>query len=229
MQNGTLELDFPNITGSTTGNPPVTTVDPLSSTTTANLTLSNNLGAYDIKTTATVNTSGYATDPTQGIKLTFTVPVVNDESVFNALVITHGEDQNADGIIQPNEMIPYNGTVDPNKVTGHDFATRTVWVYVPSLSPFVIVKGVGDQIADLIRLVDSFNLKAGIENSLDKKLENALKAYQAAQAKQRATACNVMGAFITETQAQTNKSITQSQADQLITAATQINVVLGCR
>lgn len=98
--------------GSTAGTAPTATVNPLDSTTTANLTLSNNLGAYDIKTTATYNTSGYATDPTKGIKLTFSVSTVND--------------------------------------------------HVPSLSPFVILKGATDQLTDLIRLVRSFNLQRGM-------------------------------------------------------------------
>jgi hypothetical protein len=102
-------------------------------------------------------------------------------------------------------------------------------VYVPSLTPFVIVKGAPDQFSDLIKQVKSLNLKAGIQNSLDAKLQNALKGYQAALAKDRATACNVMSSFISETQAQTNKSLTVSQAHQLITAANQVKVVLGCR
>ena len=229
IQTGTLELSFPNITGSTSGTAPTATVNALDSTTTANLTLSNNLGAYEIKTTATYDTLGYATDPTTGIKIAFSVPTVNDVTVFNNLVISHGEDANNDNIIQPSEMIPYNGTIDPNKVTHHDFATRTIWVYVPSLSPFVIVKGAGDQLNDLVRLIKSFNLKAGIENSLDAKLQNALKAYQAALAKDRPTACNQMGAFTSEARAQTGKALTQSQANQLIAAANQITVVLGCR
>lgn len=229
VQSGTLAITLPNITGSTTGTQPAITVTPLDSTATANLTLSNSLGAYEIKTTATYNTSGYPTDPTKGIKIAFPVPSVNDPTVFNNLVLTHGEDANNDGIIQPTEMIPYNGTVDQNKLTNHDFATRTVWAYVPSLSPFVIIKGAGDQISDLLRTVKSFNLKAGIENSLDAKLQNAFKAKQAALAKDRATACNQMSAFNYEVQAQIGKALTQAQATQLIKAANQIKLVLGCR
>lgn len=126
-------------------------------------------------------------------------------------------------------MIPYNGTVDPNKITYRDFASRTVWVYVSSFSPFVIVKGAADQFSDMVRLVKSYNLKAGIENSLDGKLQNALKAYQAAVAKDKVTACNYMVAFNNEVLAQTGKALTQAEADQLISAANQIKLVLGCR
>ncbi len=78
-------------------------------------------------------------------------------------------------------------------------------------------------------IVKSLNLKGGIENGLDAKLQNALKAYQAALAKDRATACNQMSAFIYEVQAQTGKALTQSQVNQLIGAANQLKVVLGCR
>jgi len=38
-----------------------------------------------------------------------------------------------------------------------------------------------------------------------------------------------MSSFISETQAQTKKSLTASQANQLIAAANQVKVVLGCR
>jgi hypothetical protein len=238
---GTLELTVPNIQ-SLDAQAPTVQVEPLTSDAAANLTVSNNLGAYDISITgATVNTAGYdSTGCTRedgspipcwekyGIKISFTVPMVNDPTVFNNLVISHGEDTD-NNPATPLVLVPYNGTVDPVKVTYHDFTSRTVWLYVPSLSPFVIIKGAGDQIADLIKLVKSFNLKAGIENSLDTKLQNANKAYQAALAKDRATACNAMSSFISETQAQTNKSLTASQANQLIAAANQVKVVLGCR
>jgi photosystem II stability/assembly factor-like uncharacterized protein len=229
LQSGTLSLSFPNITGSTTSTPPTVTVNPIDSQTVGNLTLSNNLGAYEIKTTGTYDTSGYASDPTKGIKLAFTVLTVNEPAVFNNLVITHGEDSNGDGIIQPGEMIPYNGTVDPNKITYRDFASRTVWAYVSSFSPFVIVKGATDQFSDMVRLLKSYNLKAGIQNSLDGKLQNALKAYQAALAKDRASACNLMVAFNNEVLAQTGKALTKAQATQLISTSNQIKLVVGCR
>ena len=217
-----LDLSFPNVTSGG-----ATTVNALSDSATANFTLSENLGAYDIKTTATYDTSGYNTDPTKGIKITFSVLAVNNQSVFDGLVITHGEDLNNNGTIEPSEMIPYNGLVEPNKVT-HDFASRTIWVYVPSLSPFVIVKAAADQIQDLIRLVRSFNLKQGIANSLDSKLQNAQNALAAARAGDKATACNQINSFINEVQAQTGKAVTVNQSKQLNVAAKQIKVVLGC-
>jgi hypothetical protein len=137
---GTVEVTLPDITSSTSGTNPTITVTALDAAATAALGLSNNLGAYDVETTATYDTLGCGPDPTRGIKVAFTVQTVNDPAIFNGLVVAHGEDQNGDHVIQANEMVRYDGSASAAKVTYHDFATRTVWVYVPSLSPFVIVK-----------------------------------------------------------------------------------------
>ena len=83
-------------------------------------------------------------------------------------------------------------------------------------------------IADLIALVKSFNLKQGIENSFDAKLQNVLAALDAAEDGDTATACNKLDAFINEVQAQTGKAITAAQASQLIAATNQIKATLGC-
>jgi hypothetical protein len=243
VQTGTLELTLPNIQPSGTGGneAPAVQVEPLSSATTANLTVSNNLGAYDISVTgATINTTGYnSTDCTKddgspipcwekyGIRIAFSVPTVNDAGVFNNLIISHGEDTDNNPATPP-VLVPYDQSEGPRQ-TYHDFTTRTVWVYVPHLSPFVILKGTADQFSDLVRLVKSYNIKAGIENSLDAKLQNSLKAYQAALAKDKANACGYMGAFNNEVLAQTGKALTQAQTNQLISASNQIKVVLGCR
>lgn len=86
----------------------------------------------------------------------------------------------------------------------------------------------GATIADLIALVKSYNLKSGIENSLDAKLDAAAKAYDAAVSGDRYTACNQLGAFINAVQAQTGKAITQAQADALLAMTLQIKTSLGC-
>jgi len=166
-------------------------------------------------------TSGYANDPVRyGIKITFYVSSINDSNVFNGLVITH---------VENGQVIPYNGAVDPQKITYHDFTSRKIWVYVPSLSPFVIVKSAPDQLSDLIATVRGFNLQRGIENSLDAKLQNAQDALSAARSGNRASACNSMSAFLNDAQAQSGRALTVAQANQLIAAARQIRATLGCR
>jgi hypothetical protein len=193
--------------------------------------LPNNLGSYEITTTATYDTTGYyapvtttVADPTKGIKVQIGVPSVNDEDTFNALVIAHGEDSNGDGVI---EAVPYNGTADPLKVTYHDFKSRTVWVYVPHLSLFIVTKGAADQINDTISTVKGFNLKNRITNSLEAKLQNAQDALTAANSGYRRSAFSSIDAFTNEVQAQTNKALSSSQASRLIAAASGIRILLG--
>jgi hypothetical protein len=76
VQTGTLTVTLPDITGSTTSSEPTLTVTPLSSATTANFGLSDNLGAYDISTTALYSGS---------VTLCFQALTVNDLSTFNNL------------------------------------------------------------------------------------------------------------------------------------------------
>lgn len=112
VQNGSLAITLPNISGSTTGAAPTLTVDPVPSSTTANYGLSNNLGAYDISTTATFSGS---------VTLCFQATTVNDLTTFNNLQLFH--------IV--------NGS--PVDVTSsRNFSTRTVCGNVSSLSPFVL-------------------------------------------------------------------------------------------
>ena len=92
----------------------------------------------------------------------------------------------------------------------------------------VTVFGAPDQITDLIALVNSFNLRQGIENSLDAKLRNVIDALGAASAGNVATACSKLGSFINEVQAQSGKALTMAQANQLVTAANQVRAILGC-
>ncbi len=91
-----------------------------------------------------------------------------------------------------------------------------------------LVNGAASEITNLIDLVTSFNLKQGIENSLDAKLQNVLAALNAAGAGDTATACSLLSAFLHEVQAQSGKAITALQAGQLVTAANQVRLTLGC-
>jgi probable HAF family extracellular repeat protein len=81
-------------------------------------------------------------------------------------------------------------------------------------------------IDDLVGLVESFDLPHGLENSLVKKLQNALAALEAGDT---VTACGLLGAFINETRAQSGKKLTVEQADEMIDNAEQIRAVIGCQ
>ena len=81
------------------------------------------------------------------------------------------------------------------------------------------------QLDDLIALIRSFNLPAGITNSLIRKLQNASDAINASDT---ATACSSLTAFINECQAQSGKKLTPAQSTQLINFANQIKSNLSC-
>jgi hypothetical protein len=83
-------------------------------------------------------------------------------------------------------------------------------------------------ITDLIDTVKSFNLRQGIENSLDAKLQSAQNALNAANSGDRPTACNLLTAFINEVTAQSARALTVNQANQLITQAEAIRSSLSC-
>jgi hypothetical protein len=83
-------------------------------------------------------------------------------------------------------------------------------------------------LAGLVALVKDMNLKQGISNSLDAKLQEAQNTLAAAQNGDLQTACNQMHAFINEVNAQTGKSISQAQANDLLSLAGIIRSALGC-
>jgi hypothetical protein len=92
----------------------------------------------------------------------------------------------------------------------------------------VTINGASTQTANLIGLVQSFNLAQGITNSLDSKLQNILDAFSATNAGDRGNACNQLSAFINSVLAQSGKQLTTAQANQLIAKANQIRAVEGC-
>jgi hypothetical protein len=81
------------------------------------------------------------------------------------------------------------------------------------------------QISQLIALVRSFNLHAGIENSLIAKLNAAASAINVSDT---GSACQSLTDFINQTSAQSGKKLTAAQAIQLVNAARQIKTALGC-
>jgi Beta-propeller repeat len=119
VPNGTLSVSLPNVSGSSTGGTATVSVTPLSASDTANFSLSNNLGAYDISTTATFSAS-----PSNPIALCFQAQTVNDPITFNGLRLIH--------IVNGNPV---------DSTSSHDFATRTVCGFVTSLSPFILING----------------------------------------------------------------------------------------
>jgi len=86
------------------------------------------------------------------------------------------------------------------------------------------VKGAAEQIRDLEVLVNRFHLALGMENSLTSQLISALDALVAGN---NAVACHSLQSFIDHANAQSRKKLTQSQAESLIAAASQIKTVIS--
>jgi hypothetical protein len=164
------------------------------------------LGLTNLPTNMTLN----ATSP-QGATVTYTPPTVVDE----------------DSPLPPVNCTPASGST-------FAIGTTTVTCTVSdsgdtpsavSQSFTVTVNGAATQVSDLITTVNSMGLSSGLQNSLDVKLNAALKAVNAGQT---ATACSDLSDFIGQAQSQSGKGLTVSQANQLIAAAKQVQAVLGC-
>jgi hypothetical protein len=84
-------------------------------------------------------------------------------------------------------------------------------------------------ITKLAAFVQTLNVSKGLSNSLDVKLQNALQALDDASAGNVTSACNRMRAFLNEVNAQSGKTLTESQAAQLAATAGLIRATLACR
>ena len=89
----------------------------------------------------------------------------------------------------------------------------------------VTILGAEEQTQVIIDLVDDFNLDRGTANSLLAKLNNATRALNRDR---ESAACEMLGAFINQVEAQSGKKLTADQADALIQAATQASEAAAC-
>ena len=126
-----------------------------------------------------------------------------------------------DGLAYPVSCAPASGSTFPIGMTtvscqATDAAGNT------ALGTFrITVRGAAQQLADLLARVQ--NLGPG--RSLAAKLQNARALLQAGD---RRAACNILGAFVSEVRAQSGKSLSPAQSQELATAALRIEVVIGC-
>jgi len=122
--------------------------------------------------------------------------------------LTAGVDTNGDGV---SELL-----VGAPSVPG----MGQVFIYLSAGTP-------AQRIKKLIAGVAALNLKQGITNSLDAKLDAALQALQDMQENNNVAAINALQAFINGVEAQRGIHITDADADQLIAAAQAIIAQLG--
>ncbi len=92
----------------------------------------------------------------------------------------------------------------------------------------IVVQAAPTQISNLVATIISFNLANGITKSLVAKLNSALAALTQAEREGSVAACNMLGAFVNEVQAQSGKQVTTAEAKQLIASANRIRAAMGC-
>lgn len=88
---------------------------------------------------------------------------------------------------------------------------------VRDMGPSAIVR-----LRDLATAVLSLNLRTGIENSLDVKLQSAISAIDDLSENNDIAAINSLGAFINAVEAQMGKELSDEEADYLIETANSI-------
>jgi uncharacterized delta-60 repeat protein len=124
-------------------------------------------------------------------------------------------DEGHDVALQSDGRIVVAGVANFGGSTGPDFAVaRYEGISTPD-----------ELIADLMDLVQSFDLPGGIETALLVKLEAAQEALDAADT---AAACAALKSFIYQVKALAGKKLTIDQASQLLALAFEVRALLDC-
>lgn len=89
------------------------------------------------------------------------------------------------------------------------------------------LKSARELLTELAQAVVALNVQAGISNSLDSKLSNAIAALEDEKRGDKSSAINMLNAFINEVTAQRNLRLTDGQANQLVGMAKAIIDAIG--
>lgn len=211
------------------------------------------LGSVTLDTNRIIQPSGCgypaptSVAPPPGNILPATLPPDNEALDTTPPILTLSGNLTVDATSPAGAVVTYNVTAtDPDNspssltltcapASGSTFPIGTTTVNCSAADPAgnqaagsftVTVLGAAAQLSNLIATVEGFNLQPGVSNSLDVKLAAATDS--AVQRPNTAAACNQLGAFIHEAQAQSGNMLTAQQANQLIAAAAQVQATLGC-
>lgn len=106
------------------------------------------------------------------------------------------------------ELTPFN-PLDPT-IAGLPYVLNLI--VEDDLTPLELIE-------QIINVVQSLNLQSGIENSIDAKLDSAIRALSDVNENNNVAAINSLNAFINETAAQRGNWIPESDADEIIALA----------
>ena len=125
------------------------------------------------------------------------------------------------------ETVPTPGWRD--RTTSTDSVNHIVCGTVSSLSPFAVLtpSDINGQLQQLQALINSFNLKKPAAKRFTHRLDDARRALNRRKHSAKAF-CEELGEFIKDVRRQTGKSLTASEASQLLALAQQIAGEAGC-
>jgi hypothetical protein len=147
--------------------------------------------------------------------------ILDATSMAGAVAVYAPTAKDDDGLAYPVSCTPASGSTFPIGTStvscqATDAAGNT------ALGGFhVQVRDALQQLGDLVAIVQ----RLGPGRSLAGKLQSAAALLRAGDA---GTACNILGAFVSEVQAQTGKSLPALQAQTLVADAIRIKAVIGC-
>lgn len=121
-------------------------------------------------------------------------------------------------------LLHFTGAGWEDITTSVDVETHTICGMTASLSTFVVAETATpeEMLAGLLYKVMSLNLKKGISNALDSKLQAATDALIDAKTQNDIAAINMLSAFVNHVEAQRDGALTTSEADDLISSAEDI-------
>lgn len=157
-----------------------------------------------------------------------TVPegVTVDAEAPNGAVVEYqasaGDD--VDGTVAV-DCVPASGSVFPMGSTTVECDAADAAGNGASASFEVYVKGAGEQISDLITVVEELEVNRGTKNSLLVKLRLSERFIERGHER---PACGQLRAFINQVEAQSGRKLTEEQAEQLVASAERIRAVLDC-
>jgi len=149
------------------------------------------------------------------------------DDVFHAFLWDGTTVQDLNALIDPADplqpFVTLVGGVDINdlgQILANGFDSRTGEGHAYLVSPVPLtVPDLRAQLEALVEVVLSLNLKAGIGNALDSKLQNALATLDRVHQQDNGSPVGLLYAFIQSVEAQRGKALTTEQADQLVSAA----------
>jgi hypothetical protein len=177
-----------------------------------------------------------ARDTRDGIRIDRTPPVIEIGSpaagatllVNEAVAARYRCDDALSGAASCEGPVPDGGILDTLATGEHAFTVSGAdrAGNRGSVTRAYTVISLSEGLGQLAEAVRSFNLRQGIENSFDSKLQNARDALDAANAGLRQDAANKLDAFRSAVEAQRDKDLTGAQADQLLAMALRVRALL---